>query len=485
VPVGLHTLVARTALRAFALVVAVEEGRDTSVGDIVLREAGQISGLVTSAETREPVAGALVTVTEIVLDNTADQMPHPVRIDHTDATGSYTVSGLPVGDYLVSISADGFETASLKLSVTAGHTTTGDVALTPGKPTEKGSMEGTVYLATPDGQQIPLEGVLVRLARPEDPFPMRPMPAEALDANGSPVSIYPGARSMMPFDEIYTFTDKEGKYRLEGVPIGDYIAVAVRPGLEPDHKKVTITANEVTKLDFTLTLREPEVGIIEGTVVNASDNKPIAGASVYAIFYGPMPMAEGGGHGARSDEGSGEGGSGSTSSGVVITPDDYMLYTRTDENGHYRLLAPEAVTSIGVYAEGFEPQEVPVKVIGGGTTTVDVKLNPVIIKEVVLSGKVTTLNEPNETVPVKGATVYASPYSDDPRMGMPAVLFSAETDQEGSYRLPLQAGVYFVYAIKDNLRSEAIPLKIFEDTAWDFVLKEDTTISPPSMGHHK
>ncbi|MCC6445147.1 MAG: carboxypeptidase regulatory-like domain-containing protein [Armatimonadetes bacterium] len=474
VPAGLHTLVARTARRALALVVRVQAGQDTSVGEIVLQEAGQISGLVTAAGTREPIAGAMITVTQIVPENPDDQMPCPVYLEYTNPQGSYTVSGLPVGDYLVHISADGYSTESLKISVAAGVTTPGDAQLSPAAPVEKGSLTGKVFLKTDDGDIQPLEGALVRLALSDYPYLLRPMPALATDEKGDSVPMYPGARPDIA-PEIYTFSDKDGKYTLEGVPVGKYVAVAVRPGLEPAQQEVTIAANATATADFTLTLRKPDAGIVEGTVIGEADGKPVAGAMVSAIIYGPPPMMDG----KRGASGSGQG---SSPGGMMIAPGEYELFAVTDEAGRYRLLLPPAVTAIGVYAEGFEPQELPVTVTTGGSTTVDVRLKALSNEEVPLSGAVYTANEQGVKSPVQDATVYAGYYSTDPDIALPAVVFKAKSDAEGKYRLPLRPGVYFAYAVKDDLRSDIVYLKVYQATSQDFLLQPGELPPPIPMG---
>lgn len=295
VPPGLHTLVAQTFGRAMAIVVNVEAGQETNVGEIVLAEAGQISGLVTSAITHQPVAGALVSVIEQVY-TMDDQMPHPVRIEYTNDFGSYTVSGLPAGDYLVTISKDGYHPASLTLTVNAGATTPGDAALQPISPEETGSVEGTAYLKAENGDLTPISGVMVRLVSKDVILlDVPPLPPTATDESGTTVNLYPDP-SPIPFpNDYYTFTGEDGKYRLDGVLPGDYMAVAIRPGLEVDSHPVTVTAKTVSQVDFTLVLPILKLGVIEGTVTNSVTKQPIAGAEVYAV-WGPVPMgAESGG----------------------------------------------------------------------------------------------------------------------------------------------------------------------------------------------
>ena len=358
VPPGLHTLVAQTQGRARAIVVSVEAGKETNVGEVVLQEAGQISGLVTSATTHQPIPGALVSVIEQVY-TMDDQMPHPVRIEYTNDFGSYTIAGLPAGDYLVTISNDGYQPASLTLTVNSGATTPGDVALQPISPEETGSVEGTAYLKAENGDLTPISGVMVRLvSMAVVPMDVPPLPPTAIDESGTAVNLYPEPWPI-PFPrDYYAFTGDDGKYRIDGVLPGDYMAVAIRPGLEIDSHPVTVTAKTVSQVDFTLVLFTPKFGVIEGTVTNSETKQPIAGAEVGAI-WGPMPL-------------------GAESKGAIVMPidDGTIMSCVTDEQGHYKLIVPAEVTAIYAWAEGFEWKEVAVTVVPDSTITADIQLTP-------------------------------------------------------------------------------------------------------------
>ena len=359
VPPGVHTLVAQTSGRASALVVSVEPGQETNVGEIVLQDAGQISGLVTSAATHDPIPDALVTVTELVYTITQDQMPHPVRVCSTNELGSYTISGLPAGEYLVTISKDGYESTSLDRTVSAGSTTTGDVALQPVASGELGSVEGTAYTQTDGGELAPVAGVIVRLVSTDVILmDVPPLPVTATGEGGGTVTIYPDPWPIPYPRDYYAYTGEDGKYRIDGVLPGEYTAVAMRPGFEMDSHPVTIVANAVATVDFTLVLFVQKLGTIEGTVTSSETHQPIAGAEVYAS-WGPMPM-------------------GAESNGAVVMPidDGTIMYCITDDQGHYKLVVPAEVTAVDAWAEGFEFQEVPVTVIVDSTVTADIELVP-------------------------------------------------------------------------------------------------------------
>jgi len=453
VPSGIHTLTAtvENGSQGCAVVVEVEGGKETNVGELVLREAGQISGLVTSTATSEAVSDAAVTVVESVV-TIADEMPHPVRTTQTNEYGSYTVSGLPVGEYVVTVDKEGFRSASFAVTVYAASTTPGDVALYPVATGETGAVKGTVYLSTDDGRVDPLVGVMVILTSADNPEPPPPLPP-----------LYeqqPGGRFGYVGDEYWAYSGPDGTYSIEGVPPGRYVATAVRPGMQIDQQEVTIVAGQTTQADFTLVLVVPRFKEITGTVTNAVTAEPIAGAEVFAAMDYPPPVPLSGGTQPGRPRGS------------IIMPDpgECQMYAVTDEKGFYRLLVPDSVTVISAYALGFEPAMEMV----GDRSVIDFKLQPAVVGEVALSGTVTTASSEGGLVPVEGADVYATPYSDIPGIGVPAVVFPATTNEAGHYEMKLAAGSYEVRAYKDVFTSEAVVLHLQGDATQDFVLQEQT-----------
>ena len=506
VPAGLRTIVARTTTHAAAFCARVSPGGNTEVGEIALRESGQISGLVTSMENHRPIPDARVTVTELIYSNTADIAPHPIRAAKTNGSGSYTVEGLPAGEYLVSVDIEGFESESLMTYVSPFSTTPGDIQLHAADPTAKGVMTGTAYLIADDGQKSPVAGVLVRLAPRDYPDPVQPLPGEAIGSNGAPVDVYPSSGRSHSYRERYTFTDETGAYSLDGIPAGDYLAVAVRPGLEVDQKPVTITASGTTTVDFELQLRRPRVGTIEGRVVSSENGAPVANAHV-SLLHGPVPMPgeypDGTVGGGYSPPGSVVGGAGSPpsggggSGGIYIVPDEFDFYARTDAEGRFRMRAPAGEVLVDVYAEGFLPAEQMVQVPLRGTTSVEFRLTKHVTREVTLSGRVVLASSNATPAPVVGATVYASPISDHYHiMGgvsgaesaivtggsrmHPYVDYKADTDSDGRFSLKLPTGVYYLYASKENLYSEPTRLEVANDVTHEFVMKEYTVTNPPN-----
>lgn len=347
VPVGLYTLVAQTQGRARALVVSVEAQKETNVGDVVLVDAGQISGLVTSASTHQPISGALVSVIDKAYD-VDRQMPRPVRTCRTNGLGSYTISGLPAGDYVAIISKAGYRVVSRNLTVSAGATTPGDAALQPITAVGTGGIEGTAYLQKDSGEPVPIAGVMIGLTKSDVPVP-------ASEGSGSSD---PDSPPSPPFwGPFYIYTGEDGKYRLEGIEPGEYKIYAIRPGLEYQERSVKIVANEMQHADFIMSLVPPSIGTIEGTVTNSETGRPMAGALVSAVWDGESVSGDYG--------------------GSIVMPGDDTTQMRctTDEQGHYRLVVPDQVTSIQARADGFEDTRVHVTVLPGAVIRVDIELH--------------------------------------------------------------------------------------------------------------
>lgn len=113
VPAGNHTVEIRPSEgEPFSQTIVVEAGR--------------------RAEVRARVRPQVVAATTGTIAVLVDQTGALVRINGTGLPpGSYTREGLPPGSYVVQVLLEGYEPFRREVSVTAGQTTTVDVALTP------------------------------------------------------------------------------------------------------------------------------------------------------------------------------------------------------------------------------------------------------------------------------------------------------------------------------------------------------------------
>ncbi|MEI7834010.1 MAG: carboxypeptidase-like regulatory domain-containing protein, partial [bacterium] len=470
VPPGVHTLVAKTSNRASAIVVTVAEGRETNVGQVILRQSGQISGIVTVAVALTPIADARVTVTEKVLTVT-NETPHPVRTAHTSNTGSYTVDGLPAGEYIVAISKDGYSTTTLDLTVAVAATTVGDAQLTA-VDVATGSVKGVVSGSSADGTVFPLGGAFIILVPNNGPtpppVPTVPQPARALDGKRNVVSQYP----VDPiWKEYYSYSADDGSYQVDGVPAGVYSATAMRPGFDSVTSPVTVVAKETATLGFKLALHHIPVGTVIGTVTDATTHNPIAGVRVSAVIYHIMAANDAAGA--------------TTANAMPIRPDEYNSTAITDAAGKYKLIVPTPTSALIFSADGYDIKQLPVTVVDGGSATVDAALQATVVnphEKVILRGNVVTPKaiDMNSVLPVEGATVYVTP--DWPYMSpaniRPQPVFTATTDALGNYSVEVPTDIYTVSAAKGELRSDTVRLKLYADTTQNFTMFPGPQVQP-------
>jgi len=481
VPSGIYTLVVKSGGQAGDVVVVVSGGSVTDVGDIDLVGAGQVAGLVTDSATGQPIAGAVVTVTD-TSDSTTNQSPQPVRGTQTNNDGSYTVDALPAGAYLVTVSKAGYTSGTLDVTIAAGSTAEGDIKLVAVSAAAKGSVQGTVTTTNSDGSVTPLGGVFIALypASGAAPTPM-PLPPTALGAGNQPVTIYSPGPSWLGY---YAYTASDGTYTIAGVPAGAYTANAVRPGFQSATQSVTVVASQATIANFTLTLQQIPTGTVAGTVTDAATSQPISGATVTAIVFGPIPAG-----GATGGAGGSNGASiqPPTATVLPIDPRRFLLSTTTDANGNYSLVVPTATYAIAASASGYESTEQTINVSQGATDTVNLTLTAISTIKVTLSGTVTKETGAGTNVfdPVAGATVSisTSPFViPDNSTPITVANYTATTDANGNYSIGIPTGVYDIYASSGGEYSVSSYVRLFADTTDNLVLVTSSVSLPPPLG---
>ncbi len=241
--------------QAALITLAAEETR--SGVNFGLSQGGSVTGVVRDSQ-GNPLGGIQVSVSDY------DTGYGFGGAQSEAGTGAYTITGLPSGDYRVSVGGSGYLTeyynntpdynSASRVTVTAPDTTTGiDFSLELG-----GSITGVVR----DNLGNPLGGIQVSV---------------------SDYDIFTWPRSAM--SEAGT-----GAYTIKGLPSGDYRVSAGGSGgylteyynNAPDYysaSRVTVTAPDTTTgIDFSL---DPG-GIITGTVYDETFTA-IGGVSVYAV----------------------------------------------------------------------------------------------------------------------------------------------------------------------------------------------------------
>ena len=174
---------------------------------------GTVTGAVTDTSGK-PIAGASVELLPAVqkLAPTNPIVP-PIRVlfATTDTNGQYTISDVPTGSYMVSASADGYQTSmSAPFMVSQGNNTAPTVALTVLPTPVFGSVTGTVT----DSKGQPIAGAFVVISPAPDA------------TGGSTLTLPPPGRIQ------FAKTDSNGQYTFSQVPVGSYVVTAFALGFQ-------------------------------------------------------------------------------------------------------------------------------------------------------------------------------------------------------------------------------------------------------------
>jgi hypothetical protein len=244
--------------------VSVVAGSTVSGIDAALLTGGQITGKVTAASTKSPIEG----VEACTIGGAVS------RCGVTNASGEYTISGLPSGEYKVGFSSESFESNYLTqyydeksssseatpVVVTAGATTTGiDAALLTG-----GQITGKVTAAD---TKAPVAGI--------------------------EVCATPGEGELYEYGDNCATTNADGEYTIAALTSGEYdVEFAVRFGSlnyisQYYHDKQSRSEASPVVVTQGLTAAGIDAamqpgGQITGTVTSAATTSPVRGIEVCA-----------------------------------------------------------------------------------------------------------------------------------------------------------------------------------------------------------
>ncbi|MFZ4434176.1 MAG: carboxypeptidase regulatory-like domain-containing protein, partial [Microthrixaceae bacterium] len=252
----------------------VVTARSNVVGiDASLRAGGRIAGVVRDSATGSPVAGACV---QPLNTNTASGNFSSYSYSCSDSNGRFVAWGLPVGDYLLSITApagsdylpqifDGLDPSSAASYTTAP----------------------TFRVGAP-GESV--DGVAVRLAKGGS------VSGTVRDAAGNPVpaacaSVFRDAFSLSFFNTTRSCTGADGRYRVGGLrpgsykvrvdgPLGGPLLARYFPGAATESAATVVEvvgAADRGATDVVL----PVGGAVRGRVVVAGTGTPVPGACVF------------------------------------------------------------------------------------------------------------------------------------------------------------------------------------------------------------
>lgn len=218
--------------------VIVQEGGVTNTQLRLVPQAAAIAGLVLNSATFSPISGALI--------NIADIDGFPVDTAFTDNSGSFTVSGIPAGSFVVSAIAPGFSSATTAVVTRSGQIASTELSLSPLPGTIVGFVSDITNGANIAGAEIRISdagtGAVV---------------GTVLSGNG-------------------------GQYTFPSLAEGNYQATASASGYATQFGGFTITAGETTRFSFAL---QPLPGRLQGSVTRAGSGTPLVGAAVQLLQF--------------------------------------------------------------------------------------------------------------------------------------------------------------------------------------------------------
>lgn len=294
IPAGEYTIVASCEGYEDTVVEGVEValGSETQIQDFhlipITPETGTLVGTVRDRPSwypegesvvempylGKPIFGAKVTALKVNSDGNLTQ----VYTATTGRDGEYRIPNMKPGEYTVRAEAEGFEAEEKSATIKIKEVAAVDFYLPP--ISEKGIVFGTVMVA----------GYRKDLAA-GDLVPCGDKERCIIPVEGAVVSLYPGYEDNeiainpgIPWPWL-AVTDKEGKYRIEGVPFGPYVATTEAMGFLPEKQEVTVSStNPEVKVDFTLQPAKKTASIY-GVVTYAGMEMPLPEADVTVTLF--------------------------------------------------------------------------------------------------------------------------------------------------------------------------------------------------------
>ncbi|MEP7273472.1 MAG: carboxypeptidase regulatory-like domain-containing protein, partial [Acidobacteriota bacterium] len=410
-PIGPQTVTASApGFNAEQAEVNVIAGQTSTEDFFLTPVVGTLGGIVRNATTNQAIVGATVSTAGISTT--------------TGGNGSYTLNNIPEGPQTLTATADGFNPASVSLTVIAGTTVTRDIAMNPLLGTLTGVVRNADTADPIPGATITVAGTALSATSGADgSYTMVNVPAGVQTLNASANGYVSGqatganivgnatvsrdftlaprtgkiqgritnAKStqaitnaeveLLPFPLTFANSDGNGNYTLNGVSTGQQVILASAPGFYAKLAVVNVTADQTSTQDFSLT---PKVGIVTGIVFD-NTSQPVPSATILVA-------------------------------GTAIA-------TTTDVDGRYTLIdVQEGTQTLNVTAPGPRSAQVTVNVVGNETVYKDIYLQTP-------TGTVRgTVKNAVNNQPIVGASIL---------VGIPfgAVYYSAFTDGNGNYAL--------------------------------------------------
>ncbi|MGE5531774.1 MAG: carboxypeptidase regulatory-like domain-containing protein, partial [Bacteroidota bacterium] len=178
-----------------------------------------------------------------------------VRGTITPAEGSVVLRDVPFGSGTpptqpLTVTAPGYVTFAEPIQISLTVVTFFTATLQPADPAETGTVQGTIT----DDQGKPIVSALVKFTQ-----------------------VGPASTT-----EIRGYTDKDGVYKIGGIPIGVNTVTAEAQGFVTATKQATVVQDQGgtnANVDLSLISGDTKLDVV-GTVVNAFNERPLAGAQV-------------------------------------------------------------------------------------------------------------------------------------------------------------------------------------------------------------
>jgi hypothetical protein len=253
--------------------VQVFQDKHTTNINFTMDKLAAITGMVTDEVTKKPIAGAIVTAFQERPPTPdpfigKDELRQPL-IAKTDSLGNYKLEGVRPGKYFVLAAGRGYlpeywkEAAKLQDATAVDVAESGNVDHIDFTLALGGAIAGKVLAAT---DQRPIAGALVQ--------------------------IFMKTNATIPFAR--GLAERDGKYRIDGLPTGEYLVFASAEGFTGLYYKdveqrqhatpVKVQApNETIDIDFHLKPFDRRGGTVAGTITSEADKNPIPHALVLLI----------------------------------------------------------------------------------------------------------------------------------------------------------------------------------------------------------
>jgi protocatechuate 3,4-dioxygenase beta subunit len=384
-------------------------------------DPGSIAGVVTNADTGEPIRGASVYFGPVSAGSDpalgsvhSDGLPPGVV--YTSFEGKYVIEGLPPGYYHLAVFKEGFEWNHRRVLVESGQRSHANFRLVPLVPAP-GAIEGVVRDRETSG---PLAGARVYYrVIPPNPIVLDERVAIGADA--------PATDTLN--DLPYVETGADGHYRIAPLRPGLYQLEVVVRGYWPAHRRVGVEPDRTSVANFALAPREGNLGAIRGRVVDALTSDPLAHTHLWVVPDGPITIQS-------------------------LMPAVVYGEAWTNEQGEYFIANLPAV-QVQVYAahEGYRGQRKLAQVPPGGVTRVNFALQP--IPQTLLGHLVGRVINNADGRPIAEAVVELVPDApvDNALSIRPNLALIALTGPDGHYAFhQLPAGLYHARVSKPHFQ---------------------------------